>query len=95
MLTLLDQQFLREDMKVSMRDVLFEKDNYGKIDRNEKDHMLVELPYARQKEADKQNFVFRILFKPDTGDLWGFNDFECNKELFQEEDYLPLMTSNA
>jgi len=82
-------------MKVSMRDVLFEKDNYGKIDRNEKDHMLVELPYARQKESDKPNFVFRILFKPDTGDLWGFNDFECNKELFEEEDYLPLMTSNA
>lgn len=31
------------------------------------------------------------MFKGDTGDLWGFNKFECDKKHFEESEYLQLL----
>lgn len=57
--------------------------------------MLVDLPYAKAKDNNKHNFIFRIVFKADTGDLWGFNKFECDKQLFQESEYMQLLSNHA
>ena len=53
--------------------------------------MMVDLPYAKAKDNNKHNFIFRIIFKADTGDLWGFNKFECDKNMFQETEYMQLL----
>ena len=55
--------------------------------------MMVDLPYSKEKDNNKSKFIFRILFKPDSGDLWGFNKFECDKNHFEETEYLQLLTN--
>lgn len=83
MLTLIDKQFERDDMQVSMNDVVFNKTNYLQVAKNDKnDQMMVDLPYSKEKHTDQSKFIFRLLFKPETGDLWGFNKFECDKSHF-------------
>ena len=43
-------------------------------------------PVPNQEKSDE--FIFRIMFKPETGELWGFNDFFCDQNLYHEIDVL-------
>lgn len=90
-LSLLDQQFQRDDMMVTVRDVNFNKTNYLQVTKNKNDQMTVDLPFSKEKDNNKDNFIFRIVFKADSGDLWGFNKFECDKSHFEEAEYLQLL----
>lgn len=70
-------------MNVTLRDVHFNKDNFLHVQKKDNnDQMMVDLPYSKAKDNNKHNFIFRILVKADTGDLWGFNKFECDKNMF-------------
>lgn len=53
--------------------------------------MMVDLPFSKERDLNKKEFIFRIVYKADTGDLWGFNKFECNKNHFEEIEYLQLV----
>ena len=50
------------------------------------------MPFPKARDNNKNNFIFRIVLKSDTGDLWGFNKFDCEKDMFQETDYLQLLS---
>lgn len=70
-------------MDVTVRDVYFNKTNFLQVHRsNDNDRIVVDLPFPKPKDNNKNNFIFRIVFKSDTGDLWGFNKFECQKDMF-------------
>ena len=78
-------------MLVTLRDVQFNKTNFLQVQKKDNDQMLVDLPFAKSKDNNKNNFIFRIVFKANTGDLWGFNKFDCDKDMFQETDYIKLL----
>lgn len=42
-------------------------------------------------EEKKKNLIFRIVFKPETGQLWGFNGFHLDQELLYNPSFSELM----
>ena len=50
------------------------------------------LPFPQSMEdSKKERFVFRLVFKPETGTLWGYNEFQCEKDLFHEVELSEIM----
>lgn len=48
----------------------------------------LDLPFPQYRDEDTRNhFVFRLVYKPQSGVLWGYNQFHCNSEHLQELDY--------
>lgn len=42
----------------------------------------IRVPFPNQDILKKDKFIFRFLFKPETGALWGFNEFFHDRELY-------------
>jgi hypothetical protein len=51
----------------------------------------ISLPFPTMTEEKKKNLIFRIVFKPETGQLWGFNGFHLDQELLYNPSFSELM----
>lgn len=45
------------------------------------------LPFPAQEDQNKAKFLFKVVFKPESGQLWGFNEYSCDKDLMFEQDF--------
>ena len=45
------------------------------------------LPFPAQEEDVNAKFLFKVVFKPESGQLWGFNEYSCDKDLMCEQDF--------
>ena len=45
------------------------------------------LPFPAQEESQKSKFLFKVVFKPESGQLWGFNEYSSDKDLMFEQDF--------
>lgn len=48
------------------------------------------MPFPQQNKAKQDKHIFRLLFKPETGTLWGFNNFFCEKDKFHDIDFTEI-----
>ena len=91
MLSLLDLSFNRDSMQIQYDTNKIDKNSY--LNPGAHDNKIV-LPYPDQDPARKAKFLFRAVFKPDTGQLWGFNEFTCDKDLILESDFEEIFQEN-
>ena len=56
-------------MNISNFNNSIKKDEYFQQEQKN----IIQLPYPSLNEEDKKDFVFRLILKPETGVLWGFN----------------------
>lgn len=47
------------------------------------------VPFPPKIERNYENFVFRLVYKPETGVLWGYNEFFCKKDILHEINEAP------
>lgn len=81
-----DLSFYRDDMEVSF----IKNDSNSKlIESNYKFN--IRLPFPEYNENDGKDFIFRILFKPETGKLWGFHQFYIDNKLFHQINFADIL----
>lgn len=73
-----DLSFYRNDMSVYNRK---NDSNSIRIESNYKFNIRVPFPGDHTEEEDAE-FIFRTLFKPEAGELWGFHQFQIDNNLF-------------
>lgn len=69
---------MREDlMNLTIDQNQLDKDKYqSQINDTKNVEQRLMLPFPSDLDAaKKEKFVFRLVFKPETGVLWGYNDF--------------------
>ncbi len=89
MLSINDLSFFRSDMNLDYD----QNDSLSRqLASNYK--FKINLPFPDQNKAKKDSFIFRLLFKPESGQLWGFNQFFCDSELFHQVDYNDVLKNN-
>ena len=49
-----------------------------------RDDGLLRVPFPQKPAHNFDKFVMRLIFKPESGTLWGFNEFFCKKDLLHE-----------
>jgi hypothetical protein len=54
----------------------------------------IRLPFPDEDQTDQDKFIFRIIFKPESGQLWGFNKFYMKKELFHAVNQQDILNQN-
>lgn len=81
MLSLLDKSFYRDYMKLTYDGNVVNQEEFLRTNIHSKGKSII-LPYPKQKEEKKDKFVFRVIFKPESGVVWGFNEFQQNQDLF-------------
>ena len=75
LLSLMDVSLYRDDMKLIKHTNQIQSQK-GKLPRT--------IPFPSMSPENKDKFVFRMVFKPETGTLWAFNEFFCKKDLLHE-----------
>jgi len=90
MLSLHDLTFYREGMHISFDSNVSSSQN---LDTNYK--FKIRLPFPNQDEEKKDNLIFRFLFKPETGALWGFNKFFHDRDLYHQINYTDFLKPNV
>lgn len=55
----------------------------------------IKQPFPLPNMKKKDQFIFRLMFKPESGALWGFNDFFCDRSLFHELEYSQVFQNQA
>jgi hypothetical protein len=53
------------------------------------------LPFPVFVEDKKKEFIFRVVFKPETGILWGFNEFTIDKDLVHTPNFKELLKNGG
>jgi hypothetical protein len=77
MLSMLDLSFSRDQMKISYDANALDKIKY----RNQQTDGHIVLPFPAQEEGAQAKFLFKVVFKPESGQLWGYNEYSCDKDL--------------
>jgi len=81
-----DLSFFREDMEVSF---IKNDSNSKRVESNYKFN--IRLPFPEFEEQAGKEFIFRILFKPETGNLWGFHQFYIDNTLFHKIKFAEIL----
>jgi hypothetical protein len=55
----------------------------------------IKQPFPLPNLNKKDQFIFRLMFKPESGALWGFNEFFCDRALFHELEYAQVFQNQA
>jgi len=53
------------------------------------------VPLPGGNSYNPHTFIFRILFKPESGKLWGFNEFFCDPTLYHELDIASVIKNQT
>ena len=91
LLSLLDLTFKRDYMSIETEaNTVSEKDYKNSAGEEHK----IKLPFPEISAESKKKFIFRLIFKPETGILWGFNEFTSNAEHYYQPQYKDLLKGN-
>jgi hypothetical protein len=88
-MTINDLSFYREDLEVSY---LKNDSNSKMIESNYKFN--IRLPFPEITEKKDKELVFRLMFKPESGQLWGFNQFYIDHKLFHQINFSDILNQN-
>ena len=86
MLSVNDLSFYRKDMNIE-----FEQNDSKSRPLPSNYKFKINLPFADENKFKKDQFIFRFLFKPESGQLWGFNQFFSDGDLFHQIDYNDVL----
>ena len=76
-------------MKIDYEENRIDRTNYL-LQHKGKDGQIL-LPFPAQDQSLKSKFLFKVIYKPESGQLWGFNEYNCDKELTLEQDFQNLV----
>ena len=97
LLSLLDLSILRDQMKIlvspnSLDETVYLEPEYGANDQS----LPISLPFPTLPDQQKkEKLVFRLVFKPHSSELWGFNSFKCDDDKIMSVDINEVYKNNT